>query len=185
MRNIELKARLGDREHALKVCATLRAQPQGNIHQIDTYFHVPTGRLKLRENRPGATQLIFYRRPDRTEPKACDYLIEAVAPSMRTLLNEALSVHLVVQKVRALFLWRNVRIHLDQVQGLGDYLEFEGVVSDGTTEKESIENVQYLRRAFGIQDIALIEKSYLDLLLEARQAGRRISHTSKPNPLSF
>ena len=64
MRNIELKARLGDRAGAEVCCAKLGATFQGDIHQVDTYFRVPEGRLKLREKEPGGDELIFYRRDD-------------------------------------------------------------------------------------------------------------------------
>ena len=165
MRNIELKARLKDRERALQVCRNLRAASQGDIRQVDTYFHVPEGRIKLRESDPGEDYLVFYRRPDVAGPKGCDYLIQTVDRALRPLLSAALGELAVVEKTRTLFLWHNVRIHLDRVARLGDFIEFEAVLSDSCGDADGHEKLNHLQEAFALSPEDLIETSYLDMVL--------------------
>ena len=172
MRNIELKARLRGHAHALRVCEELGASPRGAIRQIDTYFRVPEGRLKIREAGPGRTELVFYRRPDVPGPKGCDYLLEAADASIKEMLAEALGILAVVEKVRTLYLWQNVRIHLDAVAGLGGYLEFEAVLSAEYDDADGHEKLQHLIRAFGLTEEDLIETSYLEMMLAAGKGER-------------
>jgi predicted adenylyl cyclase CyaB len=164
-RNIELKARLRDRERALEACRNLGAAHQGDIRQVDTYFRVPEGRLKLRASDPGEDYLIFYRRPDVSGPKGCDYDIAVVDRSLRPVLAAALDVLTEVDKIRTLFLWHNVRIHLDSVKELGEFIEFEAVLSDKHDDTEGQARLADLQRAFDIHPGDLIEHSYLDLPL--------------------
>ncbi len=164
-RNIELKAALPDRAMAEVVCARLGAALQGDIHQVDTYFHVPKGRLKLREAEPGRDELVFYLRPDVPGPKGCDYLLEAVNRSMKRFLAEALGVLAVVEKTRTLYLWHNVRIHLDRVDGLGDFIEFEAVLSEKHDDADGHRKLAELSEAFAIAETDLRECSYLELAL--------------------
>ena len=165
MRNIEIKARLRDREHAVSVCTALGAAPQGDLRQVDTYFHVPEGRLKLRESDPGHDYLVFYRRPDVAGPKGCDYGLAIVERSLKPVLSEALGVLAVVEKVRTLYLWHNVRIHLDHVAGVGEFIEFEAVLSDGHDDADGHRKLALLQEAFGIQPADCLETSYLEMVL--------------------
>jgi predicted adenylyl cyclase CyaB len=164
MRNIELKARLHDRTFAEGACARIGATPQGDIRQTDTYFAVPTGRLKLRECDPGEDYLVFYHRTDEAAARGSDYVIERVGASMGGLLKRSLGVSGVVQKTRTLWLWKNVRVHLDRVEGLGDFIEFEAVLSEGLDDADGFEKLAYLREAFGVRDDDIETGSYLDLL---------------------
>ena len=165
MRNIELKAWLRDRERALSVCRGLDASFRGDIFQRDTYFPVPVGHLKLRESDPGDDYLVFYRRPDTAEAKGCDYSIEVVNRSLCAILTEALGVLAVIEKKRTLYLWKNVRIHLDEVTGLGSFIEFEAVLSKEHDEADGHAKVAFLQREFGIADSDLLETSYLEMML--------------------
>jgi len=164
MRNIELKARLADRAGAEACCARLGAVFEGDIHQIDTYFRVPDGRLKLREKEPGGDELIFYRRDDVGEATASEFLISPAGPELKGLLSEALGVIAVVDKVRGLWLWGNVRIHLDRVRRLGDFIEFEAVLDESHDDADGHGKVERLQEAFQIPGVARIERSYLDLM---------------------
>jgi adenylate cyclase class 2 len=163
MRNIELKARLRDREAAEAACRRLSASDEGDIHQTDTYFHVPAGRLKLRVSEPGDDYLVFYKRPDVPDAKGCDYSIEIVRPGVGNVLSEALGVLAVVVKTRSLHLWKNVRIHLDRVDDLGDFIEFEAVLSDDADDADGHAKLARLREVFDIRDEDLIASSYLEL----------------------
>lgn len=164
MRNIELKARLVDAVGAADLCQRLGAQYRGDIHQTDTYFNVPSGRLKLRENVPGNTELIYYRRADQTASKGSDYEIAPGSPPLRDLLAGALGVGAVVRKLRRLWLWHNVRIHIDTVDRLGDFIEFEAVLDEPYDDQDGHAKIAQLRAAFDIDDTHLIAHSYLDLL---------------------
>lgn len=163
MRNVELKARLADRGLAKACCEDLGAAFQGDIHQVDIYFRVPEGRLKLREKDPGGGELIFYRREDVAEARTSDYYLAPAAPELKTLLTNAFGVIAVVDKVRSLWFWKNVRIHLDRVQGLGDFIEFEAVLSQDHNEADGHEKVAHLQETFSLTEP--IQGSYLDLIL--------------------
>lgn len=171
MRNIELKAKLPSFEHARAACRAIGATLQGDIHQIDTYFNVPHGRLKLREATPGHTELVHYHRPDIAGAKGCDYTLETVNPTIKPMLAAALGTLTVVDKVRTLYLWENVRIHLDRVQGLGDFLEFEAVQQPGDADEDGHKKLTFLADQFTIGENDHLTHSYLDMKLAQRQVG--------------
>lgn len=165
-RNIELKARLRDYTAAEGVCEKLEANHSGDIRQRDTYFNVADGRLKLRESDPGDDYLVHYRRADVAEARGCDYTIAIVPRDAKPVLVDALGVLVVVDKTRALHLWHNVRIHLDRVDSLGEFIEFEAVLSDEHTDADGFTRLAHLREAFDIRDEDIVPVSYLDLTLE-------------------
>lgn len=169
MRNIELKAHHESLGTALLACSEIGATAHGEIHQTDTYFHVPAGRLKLREAHPGRCELIFYRRPDVAGPKGCDYTLYPTTPDIKDFLSEALGVLAVVEKKRQLYLWENVRIHLDEVQGLGAFIEFEAVLPENADpskdDAKGHQQLVYLMEAFDIAPEKCETGSYLDLTL--------------------
>ena len=166
-RNIELKARLHDREKAIRISQKLGAQLEGDIHQRDTYFQVPTGRLKLRESDPGDDYLVFYRRPDKATAKGCDYTIAAVDTATRDVLLQSLDPLGVVDKVRTLYLWENIRIHLDVVTGLGSFIEFEAVLSEDHDDADGFAKVEQLQSAFGLRPEDIQKTSYLEMIHHA------------------
>ncbi|HOZ46366.1 MAG TPA: class IV adenylate cyclase [Candidatus Hydrogenedentes bacterium] len=168
MRNIELKARLHDRASAEEACEALGATFQGDIVQRDTYFPVPEGRLKLRESDPGDDYLVFYRRPDAAEARGCDYDIASVPGSVRPVLEAALGTLAVVVKVRSLYWWHTVRIHLDRVEGLGMFIEFEAVLSHEHNDAEGLELIRRLEKAFDLNPEDLLACSYLDMVLDPK-----------------
>ena len=165
MRNIELKARLRERAAAVRVCGELGAALQGDLWQRDTYFPVPEGRFKMREIDPGEDYLVYYRRADVAGVKGCDYTIESVNRSLRKVLCEALGTLAVVEKVRTLYLWHNVRIHLDRVVDLGDFIEFEAVLDERRDDADGVQKLESLQEAFAIETAEIESGSYLDLQL--------------------
>ena len=165
MRNIELKASLPSLADATITCATIEAHFEQDIHQIDTYFVVANGRLKLRECSPGNCELIHYHRADVADTKASEYSIVVVDPSIKEQLSEALGQLIVVDKVRALWLWENVRIHLDTVEGLGTFIEFEAVLSDEYDDADGHQKLGWLQEQFNIRPEHVIDVSYSDLML--------------------
>ena len=126
-RNVEIKARIADPASLRARVTALATAPPAVLSQTDTFFVVPRGRLKLRELGDGAGQLIFYERPDRPGPKTSSYTRVACADprALAAMLGAALGVRGVVHKRRELFLAGRTRIHLDDVRGLGHFLELE------------------------------------------------------------
>jgi adenylate cyclase class 2 len=145
----------------------LGAQNHGEMIQRDTYFNVPTGRLKLREEEDGASHLISYLRADETEERLSRYRIIEIedAEGLKAALSESIGLRAVVSKRRRLFLWRDVRIHLDRVDGLGAFLEFEAVAPEHSDLAGERRKVRHLRGAFAIGAEDLIDRSYSDLIL--------------------
>ena len=168
-RNVELKAIDGDPERTLRAALDLGASDEGVIWQRDTYFAVPNGRLKLREQKPGASELIAYERPDDPVVRLSRYhRIEVADPEVtREGLSAVCGVRTVVEKRRRLLLWRDVRIHIDEVTGLGSYLELEAVAPPESDLSEEERKVAHLREVLDIRDEALQTGSYSDLLAAA------------------
>ena len=171
MRNVELKSRDPQPARTLELALALGASDEGEIAQRDTYFGGARGRVKLREQTPGDDELIAYRRPDGDAPRVSEYLRVAVpdGAALKEALDTAYGVRVVVAKRRRLLLWENVRIHLDEVEGLGTYMELEGLV-DGEDDAPARERVERLRRALEIDDANLVAGSYSDLLLDTPAA---------------
>jgi predicted adenylyl cyclase CyaB len=173
-RNIELKATLGDPAAARAVSQRLGAQRLGTWRQVDTYFNARHGRLKLREMGPQA-QLIWYLRADQHEARASHYLLVDVSDpaAVKAALAGALGVLVIVDKQREVFLWEQVRIHLDEVAGLGRFLEFEAVLDDATGHEPGHAQLAYLMAQFALRPSDLIAGSYADLV-----AGKHVDRPS-------
>ncbi len=174
-RNLELKARDPDQERSLRVCEDLGAEGKGTLLQKDTYFAVPRGRLKLRQEKGKIAHLIAYKRSDVAGNRESSYQIVAVpkAVELEEALAGALSVVAVVNKSRHLFLYKEVRIHLDSVEGLGDYIEFEGVAEPGEEDLRRFEGLlSDLQKSFEIQEADLIGESYCDLVAKNLHSAR-------------
>ena len=137
----------------------------GSEHQIDTYFVCQKGRLKLREINSQTSQLIFYERPDDEESKLSRYcLINVTDPeSLKNALSSVLGIENVVDKQRDIYLYENVRIHLDRVAGLGSFLEFEAVLSPVDSKESGREQLAVLCEQFGIVKTDLVAASYTDM----------------------
>jgi predicted adenylyl cyclase CyaB len=167
-RNLELKARYADHASAKTVLQSLGASHEWSLRQVDTYFVVPRGRLKLREQEGRAVgELIAYDRPNETAVRASDYELVPVADpaALKSALARTLGVRVVVTKRRTLWTWHNVRIHLDQVESLGTFLEFEAVLdSPDEPDGPSRERLDQLTRLLQIRDEDRIAGSYSDLL---------------------
>lgn len=163
---LELKARLPDPSRARR-WAKANAQPQGIFRQVDTYFRVPSGRLKLRktEGREEGT-LIFYLREDVSSDKRSEVHLLAVdhPQALRQVLAEALGVLVIVEKRRAIYRWGEVQIHLDQVEGLGPFLEFERVLATPDEDAAARAEFEELKEALGVRVEDMVAGSYSDLL---------------------
>jgi len=167
-RLVELKARYED---IGKARALLHASERvGAYRQTDTYFALGERRLKMREVEGSATaQLVYYERPDRPGAKESEVLLSVVpdAATVKEMLARTLGVQVVVRKRREIYRHEGVQVHLDEVEGLGRFLEFEMAVEDAA---EAIErghaNLAAMRRLFDIPDEDLVASSYSDLLAD-------------------
>jgi adenylate cyclase class 2 len=171
-RNLEIKAIDADPEATFAAALELGAQDHGMLRQRDTYFHAVQGRLKLREAPPQPAELIAYARAELAGPKVSLYRVVPVSDhaALTDALADSLGVRVVVEKVRRLLLWRNVRIHLDRVADLGDFVEIEAVAtSPGGLEVER-DRVEQLRATLGITDERLVAAGYADLLVRRGRA---------------
>ncbi len=164
--NIEIKARVHDVNDFRERAASFSDTPVERIPQEDVFFHAPRGRLKLRVLAPDSGQLVYYTRPDRPGPKRSDYRICATGQpkEMISLLSTALGVKGIVRKTRYLFLAGQTRIHLDEVEGLGAFMELEVMLRPGQPDDEGVAIAESLMRRLGIRPDDLIEGAYLDLM---------------------
>ena len=165
-RNVEIKARA--REVAGQRAAAERladAAPEV-LRQVDTFFDVHHGRLKLREFGGAAGELIHYERPDRAGPKQSKYSIVATdrPDELRETLAAALGVRGVVRKKRWVYLVGQTRIHFDDVEGLGWFIELEVVLEPGQSVERGREIAEGIMAEIAIRDEDLVDCAYVDLL---------------------
>lgn len=164
--NIEIKARVKDFDPLRERVEQLSGTPVEVILQLDTFFQVPQGRLKLRVLTSNQGQLIYYERPDVSGPKTSNYLLSPTTDPqiLETVLAACLGIRGVVRKERLLYLAGHTRIHLDRVDGLGDFLEFEVMLSETDTPEEGERIAAELMAKLGIAEADLVEGAYIDLL---------------------
>jgi predicted adenylyl cyclase CyaB len=164
--NIEIKAYARDFEALRQLAEGLSDIPCQVIPQMDTFFNCPTGRIKLRELGPDHGQLVYYQRQDVSGPKHSEYRIfETNDPGgLKDILAQSLGVRGVVSKVRYLYLVGQTRIHLDDVQGLGKFVELEVVLRPGQSDMDGQAVAEDLIHKLGIQPGDLIEGAYMDML---------------------
>jgi predicted adenylyl cyclase CyaB len=167
LENIEIKARLKNLDQTRALVKKLNHEYVGLDHQIDTYFNTTNGRFKLRESSLSGPYLIFYLREDLDGPKSSIYQklpVEDVA-GLKELLAIMQGIHTVIEKNREIFLYQNVRIHLDSVNKLGAFLEFEAVMDETYHDRETeTKKVEYLMKVLSIKDEDLVSESYENLV---------------------
>ncbi len=164
MRNVEAKFRLADREHILERALAIGFTKRAQLSQRDTFFVTTAGKLKLREETGGA-HLIFYRRHEIAALQLSDYEIVPVTEPDRTrsIMAAAFGVLAEVIKRRVLLMRDNVRLHLDTVEGLGEFGEIEAVLAEGESEEANRDRVARLLVDLGIGEADLIDVSYFEL----------------------
>ena len=185
-RNIEIKATCDDLDGVSAAARELSARLAGIEEQRDTYFQTARGRLKLRRrllNIEGAGpgvgherfELIWYQRPDTITAKGSNYhLIHVIdGAELRRLLADGLGVLAEIHKRRTAYLWRNVRIHLDEVERLGSFVELEAMVDESCDETSARMKIDHLCKALEILPDQLIDVSYSDLLLSASSSSAK------------
>lgn len=168
-RNVEIKARLANLEALEPKVAALAEQGPKEIHQDDTFFVCPTGRLKLRAFSTDKGELIFYRRANQQGPKESFYLISPTdsPDTLRETLSQAYGQAGRVRKHRTLYRIGRTRVHLDRVAGLGDFLELEVVLSENEACECGAREADDLMARLGIDPSQLIKEAYVDLLADS------------------
>ncbi|WP_323898495.1 class IV adenylate cyclase [Aeromonas caviae] len=166
-RNIEIKARIAGVDDLIPRAAAIADKGPVDIAQDDTFFRCESGRFKLRTLSPSAGQLIFYRRPDQQGPKESYYHITPTnePDKLRETLTLACGQIGRVRKQRTLLLVGRTRIHLDQVQGLGHFLELEVVLEEDEPLEAGMQEANDIMAQLEVEPSQLIEGAYLDLLL--------------------
>lgn len=172
--NIEIKARLSParakriREQAL----TRSSLPPEVLYQTDTFYRVPSGRLKLRELKDGTAELIAYERPNRAGPKQSLYVRSPCTDpkSLHEVLARSVGIRGVVEKHRQVIHVGQTRVHLDEVAGLGSFLELEVVLRENQSPEEGEAIAAELMTVFGIASESLIEGAYIDLVEAGSEA---------------
>lgn len=166
--NSEIKAKCDNQARVREYLVSQGADFKGTDHQIDTYFTVGRGRLKLREGSI-ENNLIFYERNDDAGPKQSTITFSPIekGSSIRAVLEKALGVRVVVDKQREIYFIGNVKFHLDKVEGLGTFMEIEAIDWDGKIGANKLrEQCEHYAKELGITQIDLVIGSYSDLLLQ-------------------
>ena len=167
-RNIEIKAQVADMDALAARAAAIADSGPVEIAQDDTFFRCDNGRLKLRTYADGTGHLIFYRRPDQDGPKESFYILAPTASpdSLRKALTLANGQSGRVIKHRTVFMVGRTRVHLDRVEGLGDFMELEVVLADDEPADVGVREAHELMARLQIPLDCLIAGAYHDLLRE-------------------
>jgi predicted adenylyl cyclase CyaB len=167
--NIEIKARVRDFAEIHRRSEQLSDTPVQVISQEDTFFNIEKGRLKLRLLAPDRGQLIYYTRPDQEGPKRSDYHISHTSDpaNLKRVLELAYGIRGVVRKTRYLYLVGQTRVHLDDVEGLGQFMELEVILQEEQSDAEGQLIAEGLMASLGVEKTDLLEGAYMDLLESA------------------
>ena len=163
--NIEIKARTNQQNKIKAILIERNADFKGVDHQIDTYFNVAFGRLKLREGTI-ENNLIHYQRPNQAGPKKSEVTLYRSDPesTLKEVLTNALGIMKVIDKHRSIYFIDNVKFHLDEVKGLGTFVEIEAIDTDGTISKEKLlSQCEFYMNLYDSHGDDLINVSYRDL----------------------
>jgi predicted adenylyl cyclase CyaB len=165
--NIEIKAKSHGLDRIRDILKSKNADFKGIDHQVDTYFKVNSGRLKLREGNI-ENHLIYYEREDKGGPKKSLVVLYKYNPdqNLKEILTRSLGVLAVVNKHREIYFIDNVKFHLDKVKGLGNFVEIEAIDEDGSIGSEKLhEQCKHYLKLLNISKEDLLENSYSDLIL--------------------
>lgn len=164
--NIEIKASCPFPDKVRDVLTDLNANHKGTDHQVDTYFNVPEGRLKLREGSI-ENNLIYYKRSDKEGPKRSEVILYPGSkdPGLKKILDETLGIKVIVDKMRDIYFVDNVKFHIDEVKSLGSFVEIEAIGEQGEEEELERQCKQYMQ-LMNITGDQLVSVSYSDLLMK-------------------
>lgn len=166
--NIEIKAKCADQEKIRDILKSHNADFKGIDHQVDTYFKVSNGRLKLREG-DIENYLIFYEREDKEGPKQSNVILykSDSASNLKEVLTKSLGILATVDKQREIYFINNVKFHLDNVQNLGTFMEIEAIDTTGNIDREKLlDQCNRYLKLLGIESVNLLTDSYSDQILK-------------------
>jgi len=166
--NVEIKAACKDPEFIRRYLLSHKAELRGTDNQTDTYFNVSNGRLKLREGNI-ENNLIFYERTNTAGPKNSHFHLVKVedAKGLKEVLTRSMGVKVVVKKKREIYYIKNVKFHIDEVPGLGSFVEIEaGNILADLSQKQLKEQCDFYIEELGVKEEDLIDISYSDMLTE-------------------
>jgi adenylate cyclase len=170
-KNIEIKARLKDQKSLRTAVESMAGRGPDRLVQVDTFFRCPKGRLKLRIPSRSGGELIYYEREDTSRPRVSRYFL-APAPDAKGLLETlaaALGVRGTVRKKRDVYRVGQTRIHLDEVEALGSFVELEVVLAEGQTPADGMAVIKGLMNRLGIEEQDLVGQAYIDLLMASAE----------------
>ncbi len=165
---LEIKARCAQPEKIIAILEEKKAIFKGADHQIDTYFNANEGRLKLRQGTIECN-LIQYNRPDQAGPKHSQVSLYKPndAEKLKVVLTHSVGIKVVVDKQRSIYFVDNVKIHVDEVKGLGSFLEIEAIDEDGSRSLSELKDqCDSFMELFDVKTEDLLDVSYSDLILE-------------------
>lgn len=166
--NIEIKARTSQPAFVREYLIKAGADYKGTDIQTDTYFNVPTGRLKLRQGNI-ENNLIYYNRPNQQGPKQSDFMLTPVqdGEGLKSILTKALGIKVALTKTREIYYINNIKFHIDELEGLGSFVEIEAgnKLADLSVEQLQ-EQCRFYMEEFGIKEDDFLSHSYSDMLLE-------------------
>ncbi|MBI1807392.1 MAG: class IV adenylate cyclase [Ignavibacteria bacterium] len=164
--NLEIKAIIPSVSDASAKAESLGAIYCAELHQVDTYFRLPSGRLKLREINRNHAELIYYNRQEHSNARLSDFITypTSVPLVLKEILEKANGIIATVTKKRLLYMYHDTRIHIDTVDQLGSFIEFESPVTDSVDKAQ--QTVDFLCHSFGIKESDFFIHSYIDLLTE-------------------
>ena len=165
LKNIEIKAYIRDYNKLLKKVENFCNKPVEIQNQRDTFFNTPAGRLKLRET-DNDSALIYYDRTDSLEPSQSDIAISLTdnPETLKTLLSKSNGIRGIVLKKRSLYKYGQTRIHIDDVSGLGKFIELEVVLEENQSVNDGENIANDLMNKLDIQKSDLIDVAYIDLI---------------------
>jgi predicted adenylyl cyclase CyaB len=165
---IELKAKAPDLKAVRDKLIQCEAKQIGVFHQVDTYYQVPKGRLKLREVEGEVkAKLVYYDRENSAEPKKSSVFILEIShiKAFKQILNKIMNTEAIVDKTREIYFYKGVQIHLDEVKGLGTFIEFERKTSASPKQQKKDKLLlEELREQLNISKRELERLSYSDLI---------------------
>lgn len=179
MINIELKVSVKDFKETSRYLKKIGASSKGKFSQVDTYYKSKNGRLKIREIDHKIYQLITYHRRDQATSKISDYTIKKLDKKelkrYKWHLNRTNGKSIKVSKKRELWIYKNTRVHLDKIQGLGRFIELETVVKNPNDLQQLEKEHQEVINLLNLSCFIKISKSYSDLLLEKKNQRKELA----------
>lgn len=166
--NVEIKARCNNHSFIRAYLKTHDAVFKGTDVQTDTYFNVNDGRLKLREGNI-ENNLIYYNRNNQAGPKSSHFHLVKIEDvnGVKEVLESSCGIKMIVRKRREIYYIENVKFHIDEVPGLGAFIEIEaGNILANKTESELLDQCNFYLKEFGIKEEDLVAESYSDMLMK-------------------